>query len=90
MALPGKTKGYFEETGPEGSVRGETFTCCHCNGLEVAVPGKTLVCEHCWAPVCDRAACRECVPFEKKLELFEKAMARTASRNSLFEAAGIK
>jgi hypothetical protein len=52
----------------------DTFTCPHCNGVQVIRPGsgtKRGYCGLCHAPTCGREQCAECVPFKQKLETME-------------------
>lgn len=60
------------EFGP--AIEADTRQCCHCGGHWVHQPGSGIVrgfCLKCNAPICG-AGCAECVPFEKKLDLYEK------------------
>lgn len=82
--MPRIPQGFFEEIGPEGARRGETFTCAHCGNLyERPFRQDIPMCriemkEVCWP--CHKKG--TCTPFEKKLERME-------ARASLFKAAGI-
>jgi hypothetical protein len=70
--------GFVEITGPEGSVVRETYTCCHCNGLDfVPEPGTAELgfCMHCMSRECVGCAKRlqgRCAPFEKQIETYER------------------
>ena len=58
----------------DGQQVADTVQCCHCGGHYVPVAGSGKVrgwCFSCMGPICGPGCC-ECVPFEKKLELYEK------------------
>lgn len=95
MAIQGRRKGYFAETGPDGFYREhETFTCGHHGGVVIVPHGAQLgqegvgeFCLTCMAPIC--VACNKemvktgkCVPLQKRLD-------RLYARRRLFEAMGI-
>jgi hypothetical protein len=73
--------GFVEITGPEGSVVRETYTCCHCNGLDfVPDPGAAEVgfCTRCMSRECVGCAKRlggRCTPFEQRMEQYERRQA---------------
>jgi len=76
-SLPGRQKGFLVESGPNGTVEHETFTCCHCNRPKV-VPHRATpeeaggFCMRCMQMTCH--ACGgtgRCEPFEKKIEAYE-------------------
>lgn len=73
MRRPG---GYGIVTGPEGITdEHDTYTCCHCNRVVVVRPGSGKergFCFLCHAPHCGRGGCWKCVPFERKLEAYER------------------
>ena len=52
----------------------DTFTCCHCNGIQFIRPGSGTqrgYCFNCNHPTCGRERCLNCVPFEKMIEEIE-------------------
>lgn len=52
----------------------DTFTCPHCNGVQIVRPGSGTqrgYCGLCDAPTCGKESCVECVPFKKKIEVME-------------------
>ena len=55
---------------------GMTLQCPHCGGHFISVRGSgnlRAFCRRCMAPLCDKRECIEhCIPFEKKLGLYEK------------------
>ena len=58
----------------DGSVVATTKQCCHCGNHFVMVKGsgrKRGYCMKCNKITCGALGCCECVPFERKLELFE-------------------
>ena len=67
--------GYAVSTTPEGSIEEhDTFTCPHCNGVQIVRPGsgtKRGYCQLCDSPTCGKKNCLECVPFLKKIEIME-------------------
>lgn len=71
-------RGVIEVSGPDGSVRAATFTCCHCNGIHLEpAPGAPEVgfCTRCFARECVPCAKRlngRCTPFEKRLAAYEQ------------------
>jgi hypothetical protein len=85
---PGRARGYYRETGPEGTVEHETFTCAHCQRLvKCSVPPNPDIdgwnCRQCFARICRYCASKQvCDPFERKLERIE-------ARASLLKAVGI-
>lgn len=57
-----------------GSVVATTKQCCHCGNHFVMVKGSGVKrgwCMKCHAITCGKIECCKCVPFEKKLELYE-------------------
>jgi hypothetical protein len=86
--------GFFEEFGPHGTRRGETFTCAHCQKVVEIVPkGPMAVCPREFKPVCMR--CHRkcdmgiCKPIERLLDEYEKRIRARAGRESILKAAGI-
>lgn len=78
--------GHFEEQLADGRIRrGETYTCCHCNGHvefkdNMGLNRPPAMCGVEKKPVCPRCHARgNCVPLERKLERIE-------ARARLFEA----
>jgi hypothetical protein len=73
-----QARGLLTVTGPSGTVTRETFTCCHCNGVDLTpAPGATEVgfCNRCFARECVPCAKRlggRCTPFEMRLEAYER------------------
>lgn len=68
--------GFFEETMADGSIRrGQTFTCCHCNGVSEMDPTKdSAICPIEMKPChvhCHPTVIGGCKPFEKRLERME-------------------
>lgn len=72
-----QARGLVTVTGPSGTVPRETFTCCHCNGLDfVPEPGAAEIgfCNRCFARECVPCAKKlngRCTPFERRLEQYE-------------------
>ena len=67
--------GYLVITGPQGTVERDTIQCCHCQAHYIVQPGsgkRRGWCTMCSAPTCGKPACAPCVPFEKKLDAFER------------------
>ena len=67
--------GYLLITGPEGTTERDGLQCCHCNAHYVVRPGSGKArgwCLMCSAPTCGKPGCVPCIPFEKKLEAFER------------------
>ena len=59
----------------DGLEVGRTHQCCHCNNHFVSIKGSGTLrgfCTRCMSLTCGAADCHECIPFEKKLDLFEK------------------
>lgn len=71
--------GNYEIVDPDcATVSGDTFTCPHCSRIEFVTTGsgkRRGWCGLCGAPTCGRSCCVACVPFEKKLEAFERSSA---------------
>lgn len=72
------TEGHLQVVDPSlrgGSTDMPTFACCHCNTIVIMRPGSGIqrgFCTKCTQLTCGRAECHECVPFAKRLELYEK------------------
>ena len=52
----------------------DTFTCCHCNGIQFIRPGSGTqrgYCYNCNHPTCGKERCLNCVPFERMIEEIE-------------------
>jgi hypothetical protein len=91
--VPNNTKGYFEETGGDGysKVEGETYTCCHCNSVHDVIRGAPFgMCHQCWKPVCDVCNAKgRCMPFEKKIEAYERRWRAAESRRTMLRGIGV-
>ncbi len=69
-----KAKGTVIITGPEAMVEGDTLQCVHCQRHWVVRVRSGIhrgFCTNCMGPTCGQQKCVECVPFEKKLDLYE-------------------
>ena len=84
------TTGYGEITGPKGLVKEiDTYTCVHCSRVRTTKstekgegdPGG--ICRKCMGPICSLCIAKECIPFERKLDLYER-------RQKLFKAMGLE
>lgn len=82
--------GYATIIGHKGTVETDTYTCAHCNSARylnstdpkvVCDPGG--VCRSCMAQICSQCLAKECLAFEKKLDLYER-------RQNLFKAMGLE
>jgi len=54
-----------------------TLQCCHCGGHFVSIKGsgkKRGFCMCCMRVTCGAAGCDHCVPFDRRLELYEKGL----------------
>jgi hypothetical protein len=63
----------------DGEECADTLQCPHCQAHFQVVPGsgrRRGFCMRCNAPHCGAKECFTCVPFEKKLELYEKGKIR--------------
>ena len=73
-----KPQGYAVIFDPDqGNLERDTFTCCHCEYVYHLKPGippenQAHFCRTCYKLACPKPECVECVPFEKKLEQWEK------------------
>lgn len=59
----------------DGQCIADTVQCVHCQRHYERVPGSGKVrgfCLRCMGPTCGTARCDVCVPFERKLELYEQ------------------
>jgi len=77
MASSGDSRqdGYVLIVGPGGTVERDTLQCCHCNAHYIVRPGsgkRRGWCTMCSAPTCGKPKCAACIPFEKKLDAFER------------------
>ncbi|KKM94628.1 hypothetical protein LCGC14_1196420 [marine sediment metagenome] len=69
-----KAKGNIIVCGSRGMVEHETLQCVHCQRHWVKQPGsgnKRGFCRNCMGPLCGDEKCGPCIPFEKKLDLYE-------------------
>lgn len=66
-------------SGHRGTMETDTFTCRHCNKVRylksmdpriVVDPGG--VCRKCMAQICSTCLAKDCMDFEKKLDLYER------------------
>lgn len=59
-----------------------TLQCCHCNAhkLKADMGG---FCRGCMGPTCKTDACMKCYPFEKQLEVLERAILKRNAVNSM-------
>lgn len=71
----------YKNTGPKGAIIvdgqevGETLQCVHCAMHWQTVKGSGRsrgFCMHCFGTTCGAKACDPCIPFEKRLEDYEK------------------
>ena len=71
----GRVEGYAIITDDWGATQEmDTFTCCHCNGIQFIRPGSGTqrgYCYNCNHPTCGRERCLNCVPFERMIEEME-------------------
>lgn len=100
--------GWSEIRNPDGSVLiQETYTCGHCNGIRDAVfRVEPFLCRACMKRICERCArglaAGQCVPFERKLGMYERRVAeilgqdgiegavqRHEARGALYRAVGL-
>jgi hypothetical protein len=59
----------------EGQEIADTLQCCHCGHHWIPVKGSGRTrgfCTKCNGVTCGRPECMECVPYEKRLDLYEK------------------
>lgn len=73
-----KSGGTLIITNGDGTVNEhDTVTCCHCNNIWIVQHGSGTVrgwCTMCNARHCGSQKCMTCLPFEKKLDMFEKGL----------------
>lgn len=71
-----KPKGYFYTVEADGKMEEhDTYQCCHCGAHFVIVKGSGKTrgfCLKCMQITCGKLECDVCVPFEKKLEIWEQ------------------
>lgn len=62
----------------DGQVKADGMQCGHCGGHWIVQPGSGIqrgFCLKCARVTCGGAECeRECVPYEKRLDLYEKGL----------------
>ena len=63
----------------DGREVGDTLQCPHCGAhFQIIRGGKKQVqwpyCMNCGSLTCGKGCCHECVPFERKLDLYEKGI----------------
>lgn len=81
--LFGKTKSERKPDGAfivDGKHVADTKQCCHCNAHFVSVQGsgkRRGFCLRCYHVTCGKKECDVCVPFEEKLNLYEKGKITT-------------
>ena len=59
----------------DGREVADTLTCVHCDLTWIRIPGsgrKRGWCMECGGVTCGKRECSVCMPFEKKLNLYEK------------------
>lgn len=83
------SNGYATITEPGGVTKEfDTLSCCHCNAVfmvkatEISKPDPGGFCRLCMAPICPQCIGKYCVPFMKRLDLYE-------SRQDLFKKMGL-
>jgi len=67
-------------TGDGQDYQRDCLRCVHCQKVWVVKPGsgrRRGFCTKCMGPTCGAHKCEECVPFEKKLDLYEKGKIAT-------------
>ena len=71
----GRVEGYAIITNDLGVTQEmDTFTCCHCNGIQFIRPGSGTqrgYCFNCNHPTCGKERCLNCIPFERMIEEME-------------------
>lgn len=70
----------FDPTMKGGGVEYDTITCCHCNAMFAWRPGSGTIrgyCTKCSAFTCGAHPCMECMPIEKRLDLYEAGKIKT-------------
>ena len=86
------TRGFISDQGPDGERITETFTCCHCNVIVALDPREPpAICMPCFKRVCEKChADGRCMPFERKLERFEKRVNEQVSRGVFLRSIGLE
>ena len=67
--------GYLIITSPDGTLEADTLQCVHCNKHYIVKPGsgkRRGWCTLCSGTTCGSNLCNTCIPFEKKLDEFER------------------
>jgi hypothetical protein len=62
------------------TIEADCLQCCHCQAVWQVQPGsgrKRGFCQKCGQVTCGAAGCLECVPFEKRLDLYEAGKRNT-------------
>jgi len=72
-----KPGGYATLTSDGGVAEQDTFTCSHCNSINHVKPGERAadlggLCKCCMGLICLVCVGGECVPFMKKIEMWEE------------------
>lgn len=70
----GKARGYLLVDGKEVAA---TLQCCHCNAHWIHQKGSGITrgfCVSCMKATCGAGRCDVCIPFEKRLDLYEKGL----------------
>lgn len=86
--LTPKRSGYITLTSHKVTYEADTCTCKHCNKAWIIRSTKKGEgdpggwCRICSAPICPDCAGKECMPFEKKLKIYE-------SKQKLFKELGL-
>lgn len=82
--------GYATIIGHKGTTEADTLTCNHCSAVRyqkstdpsiVADPGG--ICRKCMAWICSSCLARDCMTFERKMEIYE-------SRQDLWKKMGLE
>jgi hypothetical protein len=61
----------------DGREVADTLTCVHCDLTWIRQPGsgrKRGWCMNCGGVTCGKRECSECIPFEKKMDLYERGL----------------
>jgi len=67
--------GYLIITSPDGTVEADTLQCVHCSKHYIVKPGsgkRRGWCTLCAGATCGSVSCATCIPFERKLDMFEQ------------------
>lgn len=91
MRLTPDHAGRITVTGPaKGTQESDSMTCTHCNKVWIVRSSNPTIkadpggwCRNCMAMICPNCAGKECMPFQKALELYE-------SRQRLFREIGLE